>query len=98
RADVIAQRFEPRSRACLASVEQALAHETSVLRLGHGGPAVTIAHALPSRRFGGFAIATPQVRSHKNFKPQTRRESYGRHTRNVFGEGKISAKLFFAFF
>src|SRR5262249_29539924 len=43
RADVVAQRFKPRSRACLASVEQALAHRTSVLRLGHGGPAVTIA-------------------------------------------------------
>src|SRR5262249_8399456 len=52
RADVVAQRFEPRSRACFASVEQALAHKTSVLRLGHGGPAVTLAHALPPRQRG----------------------------------------------
>jgi hypothetical protein len=40
-ADVIAQCFEPRSRARFASFEHALAHKTSDLPLGHGRRTVT---------------------------------------------------------
>src|SRR5262249_47973934 len=62
RADVVAQRFEPRSRARFVSVEQALAHKTSVLGLGHDAPAVTIAHAMPSRR-GGWICSRHALRA-----------------------------------
>src|SRR5215510_1897772 len=44
-ADLVAQRFEPRSCARLAGFEYALAHEASALPLGHARLRVTIAHA-----------------------------------------------------
>src|SRR5262249_55200254 len=111
RADVVAQRFEPRSRARFVSVEQALAHKTSVLGLGHDAPAVTIAHAMPSRR-GGWICSRHALRALAwalQLRNRTRviRTTYAHRFRveenfsqaffcHCLGRGKSQAKLFFA--